>query len=83
ETGLAGLLRGRGVEEVFLVGLAADVCVAFTARDACELDFRTTVVRDGTRGIGDVDAAFEELGRAGARFADAEEVLSQLGEGSG
>ncbi|MDX1649953.1 MAG: bifunctional nicotinamidase/pyrazinamidase, partial [Myxococcota bacterium] len=43
ETGLAGLLRGRGVDEVFLVGLAADVCVAFTARDACELGFGTPV----------------------------------------
>lgn len=78
KTGLAEYLRGREVDAVYLVGLAADVCVAFTARDACALGFRTTVVRDGTRGIGDVDAAFDALGRAGAHFADAEEVLAEV-----
>src|SRR6056297_2006586 len=43
-TGLADYLRGRGVERVFIAGLAADVCVGFTTLDALELGFETFVI---------------------------------------
>ena len=42
-TGLAGLLRERGVGHVVVVGLAADVCVAATAHDASAAGFDVTV----------------------------------------
>lgn len=48
-TGLAGWLRERGVDEVYLCGLARDVCVLWTAEDAIESGFRTAVVWDLTR----------------------------------
>ena len=44
-------LREQGVEEVFVVGLATDYCVRFTAADAAELGFRTIVISDATRGV--------------------------------
>lgn len=50
-TGLGGLLRERGVEQVVVVGLAADVCVAATAQDAAESGFDTTVIWDATRAV--------------------------------
>lgn len=42
-TGLAGLLRDRGVERVVVVGLASDVCVAATARSAAGAGFATVL----------------------------------------
>ncbi|MFW6248368.1 MAG: bifunctional nicotinamidase/pyrazinamidase [Bacteroidota bacterium] len=50
-TGLADYLRGRGVERVFIAGLAADVCVGFTTLDALELGFETFVIEDATKPI--------------------------------
>ena len=50
-TGLGDFLKGRGVMRVFLGGLAADFCVGFTALDALELGFDTTLIEDATKPI--------------------------------
>jgi nicotinamidase/pyrazinamidase len=50
-TGLAGLLRDRGVGRVVVVGLATDVCVAATAVSARDAGFDTTVLWDATRPV--------------------------------
>ncbi|MBF9222397.1 bifunctional nicotinamidase/pyrazinamidase [Hymenobacter ruricola] len=50
-TGLADYLRGRGVTEVYLAGLAADYCVYFSAKDALAEGFAATVLTDATRAI--------------------------------
>ncbi|WP_303311925.1 bifunctional nicotinamidase/pyrazinamidase [Hymenobacter sp. BT730] len=50
-TGLADYLRGRGVTQVYLAGLAADYCVYFTAKDALAEGFETIVLADATRAI--------------------------------
>ena len=50
-TGLAGLLRERGVERVVVVGLATDVCVAATATSAAAAGFATTVLWEATRPV--------------------------------
>ncbi len=39
-TGLAAYLKARGIDTVFLTGLATDFCVAWTALDARKLGFR-------------------------------------------
>lgn len=68
-TGLAGYLRDLGVKTVYLVGLAADVCVKFTGLDARREGFETYLLLDGTRGVelreGDVDRAVAEMRQAG------------------
>ncbi|RUL74539.1 bifunctional nicotinamidase/pyrazinamidase [Dyella choica] len=57
-TGLAGWLRERGVNEVYAVGLAREVCVLWTVQDALALGFRAHVVWDLTRPVTpDSDAA--------------------------
>lgn len=50
-TGLAGWLRERGVETVYVCGLARDVCVLWTAQDAVDLGFRAHVLWDLTRPV--------------------------------
>jgi nicotinamidase/pyrazinamidase len=57
-TRLAGWLRERGVDEVFVCGLARDVCVLWTAQDAVELCFRAHLLWDLSRPVTpDTDAA--------------------------
>lgn len=50
-TGLAGLLRDRGVTRLFLCGLAYDYCVRFTAEDAVKEGFEAIVIEDACRAI--------------------------------
>ncbi len=66
-TGLADWLGKRGIDEVYICGLARDVCVLWTAQDAVELGFRTHVLWDLTRPVTpDTDVAtrirYEQLG---------------------
>ncbi|ENU63821.1 MULTISPECIES: bifunctional nicotinamidase/pyrazinamidase [Acinetobacter] len=63
-TGLAGYLRERGIDTVFVVGIATDFCVAWTAIDACELGFKTYVIADATKGIdlnGSLQHAWQDM----------------------
>ncbi|MDQ2794357.1 MAG: bifunctional nicotinamidase/pyrazinamidase [Bacteroidota bacterium] len=50
-TGLADYLRGRGVTEVVVAGLAADYCVYYSALDALAAGFVTIVLTDAVRAI--------------------------------
>ena len=50
-TGLAGYLRGRGVGDLFVCGLARDVCVKWTAEDGADEGFRVRVLWDLTRPV--------------------------------
>lgn len=50
-TALAEYLRGKQIDEVYVVGLAADYCVYFTAKDAIKEGFTTYIVEDAVRAI--------------------------------
>lgn len=50
-TGLGDFLKGRGMKEIFICGLAADYCVYFTAKDALELGFTSTIIENATKAI--------------------------------
>jgi nicotinamidase/pyrazinamidase len=71
-TDLHAFLRGRGVKEVDVMGLATDYCVKATALDARELGYDVRLLLEGCRGVnlkpGDVDAAVEEMKRAGVKI---------------
>jgi nicotinamidase/pyrazinamidase len=67
-TGLAGYLRERGLERVFIAGLAFDFCVRFSAEDAKREGFSVVVVEDASRGIdvnGSILATHQALARLG------------------
>jgi nicotinamidase/pyrazinamidase len=70
KTGLDGYLRGRKVKSVYVVGLATDFCVAWTAMDARRLGFAATVIEDACRGIdnqGSLAAAWISMTKAGVK----------------
>lgn len=72
-TGLAGFLRECGVRDVYVCGLARDYCVSWSAVDAAELGFATTVLWDLTRPVAaasDADVERSLRGVAIARAAD-------------
>lgn len=50
-TGLAGYLRERTVHEVYVCGLARDVCVRWTAEDGVAAGFNMYFLWDATRAI--------------------------------
>lgn len=50
-TGLGGFLKERGLQAVFIAGLARDVCVRFTALDAADAGFKTYVLWDMCRSV--------------------------------
>ena len=65
-TGLAGYLKERMIEKVYVCGLAADYCVYYTAKDAIQSGFTTYLIEDATRPI-------DQQG-----FADAQRDLQKL-----
>jgi len=68
-TGLAHYLEKRSINDIYLLGLALDYCVKYSALDARQLGLNTHVIVDGCRGInlepGDIDRALDEMKRAG------------------
>jgi len=71
-TGLGEFLKQEKVRDVFVCGLATDYCVKFTALDARDQGFEVFLIEDACRGVnlkpGDVDAAVDEMRRAGVRI---------------
>ena len=69
-TALAEDLRRRGVEEVWVGGLATDYCVKNTVLDALRQGFRVRALSDAMRAVnlrpGDGARALEEMRAAGA-----------------
>ncbi|QDS99221.1 bifunctional nicotinamidase/pyrazinamidase [Adhaeretor mobilis] len=72
-TGMETYLREQQVDEVHVVGLATDYCVKFTALDAVDLGFKTSILMDGVRGVdlneGDCQRAIDEMKAAGIAVA--------------
>jgi len=69
-TGLAGYLNERGLRNVYLVGLATDFCVGWSAIDARTAGFTATVIEDGCRGIdagGSLAKAWAAMQKAGVK----------------
>jgi len=70
-TGLGGYLRERGLTRVFLVGLAYDYCVGYSALDARRLGLPAVILRDACRAIdlnGSVAAIEREFATAGVQL---------------
>jgi len=81
-TGLAGYLRDRGIEEVYLCGLARDICVKWTAEDAAREGFRTFFLWDLTRSVqpGTDDRVRSDLNAAGAHIVSSEQLEPGAGD---
>jgi nicotinamidase/pyrazinamidase len=79
-SGLADWLHARSISRVYIVGLAADVCVLFTALDAVNEGFDTVVVSDATRGVdlqpGDTKLAFDRMRQQGVSLLTSRAILN-------
>jgi nicotinamidase/pyrazinamidase len=77
-TGLAAYLKERSIQDVYLLGLALDYCVKYSALDARQLGLNTHVILDGCRGIelesGDINRAVDDMKRARAILVESSEL---------
>jgi nicotinamidase/pyrazinamidase len=77
-TELAQQLRERGIENVYVGGLATDYCVKSTVLDALHAGFDTYYLADASRGVevdtGDVASAESEMEAAGAKRLTLDEL---------
>ncbi|MFH0020385.1 bifunctional nicotinamidase/pyrazinamidase [Pseudomonas fluorescens] len=76
-TGLSGYLKERGVDTVYMVGLALDFCVMFSALDARAAGFSAYVVLDACRAIdmnGSLQSAMERMQSAGVGLIQSAEL---------
>ncbi|WP_025109924.1 bifunctional nicotinamidase/pyrazinamidase [Pseudomonas sp. H1h] len=77
-TGLAGYLKERGIDTVYMVGLALDFCVMFSALDARAAGFNTFVLLDACRAIdrdGSLAAAMERMQTAGVGLIQSNQLI--------
>ena len=78
DTNLGELLRERGVDGLFVTGLATDYCVKNSVLDALALGLGVTVVEDAVRGVdvhpGDSERALEQMETAGATLESSSAV---------
>ena len=79
-TGLSGYLKERAIDTVFVVGIATDFCVAWTAIDAVTLGFKTFVIADATKGIdlnGSLQQAWQDMLEAGVHRINMKDLIEQ------
>ncbi|OJT98144.1 MAG: nicotinamidase [Rhizobium sp. 63-7] len=79
-TGLAGYLRGKGVTELDICGLATDYCVRFSALDAVDMlpGVKIRFIEDASRGITaeGVADAIADMRNSGVEITDSKAVLA-------
>jgi len=78
DTGLAGYLRARNIDHVYIVGLAGDFCVNFSIRDALNEGFKVTLIRDCTRPINqsEFENVLKELSELGTEVIESGDLLN-------
>lgn len=77
-TGLNGYLREHQINTVYIVGVATDFCVAWTAIDATELGFDTYVIEDACKAIdlnGSLQQAWQDMSQKGVHRIEASSIL--------
>lgn len=79
-TGLHEYLESESIRQVYVMGLAADYCVKYTALDAVSLGYETFLIEDGTRGVNlkpdDTSNALEEMKEAGVNLIQSSSLVN-------
>lgn len=76
-TGLASYLRERYINTVYIVGVATDYCVKWTALDAQQAGFTTYVIEDMCKAIdinGSLAQAWLEMSQAGVQRVQSQQI---------
>jgi nicotinamidase/pyrazinamidase len=81
------LLRSKGVEKLYVVGLATDYCVLETVLDGLRLGYEVYAVKDAMRAVNvnpeDGENALQKMARGGANLVTSDEVLNLEGSSAG
>ena len=81
-TGLHKYLQQKKVKEVYVMGLATDYCVKFTALDALDLGYKTYLVADGCRGVNievnNVEDALKKMKKKGVKIIDSGSLKEEI-----
>lgn len=84
-TEMTDVLRDRGVQRIFMVGLAFDFCVGWSAEDAVDDSFEVYVIADAVKSVdlpprdgkpGSVAATVETLFRKGVRIIQSTDLIA-------
>lgn len=77
-TELLGILNDNGITDVYVCGLALDVCVKATCLDGLRLGFRLAVIQDLCRGVdpADIVEAREMISANGGLITDENEAVA-------
>ncbi len=80
KTILDDLLKERNIKSVFVCGLALDYCVAYTALDAKDLGYETTVIEDACRGIDSqsIEKMKQEMKNKNVRIMQSGDIWRQI-----
>ncbi len=83
-TGLAGLLHERGIDDLYICGLARDFCVKWTAQDGLREGFHVTLLWDLCRAIDASadDRLRQELVTAGVRVVTLQDLYAEVAASS-
>ncbi|MBP7533854.1 MAG: bifunctional nicotinamidase/pyrazinamidase [Chitinophagales bacterium] len=77
-TGLGNFLLQQGITDVYIMGLALDYCVKFSALDAVTLGFNTYLIADACRAVNlqptDGTKALAEMEAAGVKIVQSAEL---------
>lgn len=75
---LDAYLKGHGIQNLFLAGLATEYCIRATALDAVERGYRTIVIKDAVAGVnalpGDSEKALREMESRGVEVLGSESL---------
>lgn len=84
-TGLAGYLKGKGIREVYVTGLAGDFSVYYTAKDALREGFKTFIIEDATRPVSreGFDEAMSVFTSAGGKTILSHAIITGCTPGNG
>src|SRR5699024_9956074 len=75
-TGLSGYLKEKGVKTIYFMGLAGDICVYFSIKDALDFGFDCVMIEDGSKPLNAETFAKqkEELTAKGVKYINSEEL---------
>lgn len=78
-TGLAAYLQAHHIDTVYIVGIATDFCVAWTAIDACKLGFNCYVIADAAKSIdkdGSLQHAWQNMHANGVKRLCSQQIFN-------
>ena len=77
-TGLSGYLHEHSITEVYLCGIATDVCVYYSAMDSIKFGFKTFVIDDAVAGVdlpaGNIQRTCKVMADNGITFINSDDL---------